>query len=140
MGDVVGRLFREFAITLSVTILISAVVALTLVPMACAKLLKPAAEEHENTFQRISREWFDQVIESYGRALNWVLDRQTFVLLVALGTFVLTGFASCRDPERLLSASGHRCHSGDLGSTAIGILRRDGTAAAGPCQRHSRRS
>ncbi|MBU6456706.1 MAG: MdtB/MuxB family multidrug efflux RND transporter permease subunit [Bradyrhizobium sp.] len=90
MGDVVGRLFREFAITLSVTILISAVVSLTLVPMACAKLLKPKTETHENAFQRYSREGFDKIIEIYGHALNWVLDRQTFVLLIALGTFALT--------------------------------------------------
>jgi len=90
MGDVVGRLFREFAITLSVTILISAVVSLTLVPMACAKLLKPETETHENAFQRYSREGFDWIIAVYGQALNWVLDRQTFVLLIALGTFVLT--------------------------------------------------
>ena len=90
MGDVVGRLFREFAITLSVTILISAVVSLTLVPMACAKLLKPETETHENAFQRYSREGFDRIIEVYGTALNWVLDRQTFVLLIALGTFALT--------------------------------------------------
>jgi multidrug efflux pump len=92
MGDVVGRLFREFAITLSVTILISAVVSLTLVPMACAKLLKPETEMHENAFQRYSREGFDKIIEVYGRALTWVLDRQTFVLLIALGTFALTAY------------------------------------------------
>jgi multidrug efflux pump len=90
MGDVVGRLFREFAITLSVTILISAVVSLTLVPMACAKLLKTKSESHENAFQRYSREGFDWIIEVYGKALSWVLDRQTFVLLIALGTFALT--------------------------------------------------
>src|ERR1700761_4929843 len=90
MGDVVGRLFREFAITLSVTILISAVVSLTLVPMACAKLLKAESTAHENAFQRWSREGFDKVIEIYGHMLNWVLDRQTFVLLIALGTFALT--------------------------------------------------
>jgi multidrug efflux pump len=92
MGDVVGRLFREFAITLSVTILISAVVSLTLVPMACAKLLKPESEAHENAFQRYSREGFDKIIEIYGHALTWVLDRQTFVLLIALGTFALTAY------------------------------------------------
>jgi len=92
MGDVVGRLFREFAITLSVTILISAVVSLTLVPMACAKLLKPESEARENAFQRASREGFDKIIEIYGHALNWVLDRQTFVLLIALGTFALTAY------------------------------------------------
>src|SRR6202040_2484683 len=91
MGDVVGRLFREFAITLSVTILMSAVVSLTLVPMACAKLLKAETEAHENAFQRYSREGFDRIIAIYGHMLNWVLDRQTFVLMIALGTFVLTG-------------------------------------------------
>src|SRR6516164_5537667 len=90
MGDVVGRLFREFAITLAVTILISAVVSLTLVPMACAKLLKPESEEHETAFQRWSRVGFEKVIEIYGTMLDWVLDRQTFVLLIALATFVLT--------------------------------------------------
>ena len=92
MGDVVGRLFREFAITLSVTILISAVVSLTLVPMACAKLLRPESEARENVFQRYSREAFDGIVEVYGHALNWVLDRQTFVLLIALGTFALTAY------------------------------------------------
>src|SRR5205085_7055718 len=60
MGDVVGRLFREFAITLAISILISAVVSLTLVPMACAKLLKAETEAHENAFQRYSREGFDR--------------------------------------------------------------------------------
>jgi multidrug efflux pump len=92
MGDVVGRLFREFAITLSVTILISAVVSLTLVPMACAKLLKAETEAHENAFQRYSREGFYRVIAIYGHMLNWVLDRQTFVLLIALATFGLTAW------------------------------------------------
>jgi multidrug efflux pump len=99
MGDVVGRLFREFAITLSVTILISAVVSLTLVPMACAKLLKPGTEAHENAFQRGSREAFDWIIKMYGHALNWVLDRQTFVLLIALGTFALTAFLYIAIPK-----------------------------------------
>ena len=107
MGDVVGRLFREFAITLSVTILISAVVSLTLVPMACAKLLKAETESHENAFQRYSREGFDRIVAVYGRALNWALDRQNFVLFVALGTFALTallyfvipkGFFPLQDP------------------------------------------
>jgi multidrug efflux pump len=92
MGDVVGRLFREFAITLSVTILISAVVSLTLVPMACAKLLKAESDADENALQRRSREAFDKVIEIYGHMLNWMLDRQTFVLLIALATFGLTAY------------------------------------------------
>ena len=99
MGDVVGRLFREFAITLSVTILISAVVSLTLVPMACAKLLKAETESHENAFQRYSREGFDRIIAVYGHALNWVLDRQTFVLLIALATFALTALLYVMIPK-----------------------------------------
>ena len=90
MGDVVGRLFREFAITLAVTILISAAVSLTLVPTACAKLLRPAAAVRETAAQRRSREWFDRLIAFYGRLLSWVLDRQTATLLVALGTLALT--------------------------------------------------
>ena len=90
MGDVVGRLFREFAITLAVTILISAAVSLTLVPMACAKLLRPAAAVRETAAQRRSREWFERLIAFYGRLLTWVLDRQTATLLVALGTLALT--------------------------------------------------
>ncbi|VIO75070.1 MdtB/MuxB family multidrug efflux RND transporter permease subunit [Bradyrhizobium ivorense] len=92
MGDVVGRLFREFAITLSVTILISAVVSLTLVPMACAKLLRRDTTARENTLQRLSREGFDAVIALYGRMLDWVLDRQPLVLMVALATFGLTAW------------------------------------------------
>ena len=92
MGDVVGRLFREFAITLSVTILISAVVSLTLVPMACAKLLKPETVDEENALQRLSREGFDKIIEIYSHMLRWVLDRQTLTLFIALGTFALTAY------------------------------------------------
>jgi len=92
MGDVVGRLFREFAITLSVTILISAVVSLTLVPMACAKLLRPETDAHENALQRWSRVGFDRIIDIYAVMLRWVLDRQTFVLLIALATFGLTAY------------------------------------------------
>jgi multidrug efflux pump len=88
MQDVVGRLFREFAVTLAVTIIISAVVSLTLVPMMCAKLLKhaPAGHAHqENTG------WFAGLIESYGRRLQWVLDHQRLTLYVAIATLVVTG-------------------------------------------------
>ena len=90
MGDVVGRLFREFAVTLAVTILISAVVSLTLVPMLCAKLLRHPSQE--SVFFRRSQEWFDATIERYGRMLTWVLDHQPLVLLVAIGTLALTIF------------------------------------------------
>ena len=90
MADVVGRLFREFAITLAVTILISAVVSLTLVPMACAKLLRPPSATRESRFQRKSREWFDQLVNGYGNALTWVLERQGATLVVALLTLAIT--------------------------------------------------
>ena len=91
MGDVVGRLFREFAITLAVTILISAVVSLTLVPMLCALLLKQRTEEKEpSDFARRTQAIFDGVMDKYGRLLNWVLDRQFLTLMVALATLVLT--------------------------------------------------
>ncbi len=90
MGDVVGRMFREFALTLAVTILISAAVSLTLVPMACAKLLRTSGETKENRFQRWNREKFDQLVHHYGNGLNWVLDRQPLTLAVAVATLVLT--------------------------------------------------
>jgi multidrug efflux pump len=89
MGDVVGRLFHEFAITLAVTIVISAIVSLTLVPMMCAKLLKPrraaAAEGGEHTVPSYNR-----MQRAYGGALNWVLDRQGLTLLVATATVAVT--------------------------------------------------
>ena len=90
MGDVVGRLFREFAITLAVAILISAFVSLTLTPMMCARLLRHTPEEKQTRFYRVSGRFFDNVIERYGRMLDWVLDRQAATLLVAVGTLVLT--------------------------------------------------
>ncbi len=95
MGDVVGRLFREFAITLSVTILISAVVSLTLVPMMCAKLLRhrPVSEEKHK------QSWFESVIQWYGRRLDWVLDHQSLTLLVAVGTLALTAFLYITIPK-----------------------------------------
>jgi len=90
MGDVVGRLFREFAITLAVSILISAVVSLTLTPMMCARLLRHQPESERSALYRRSQRWFDAVIRRYGEMLNWVLDRQTQTLWVAIGTLVLT--------------------------------------------------
>jgi multidrug efflux pump len=90
MGDVVGRLFREFAVTLAVSILISAVVSLTLTPMMCAKLLRHVPEEEQGWFYHKSGEVFDRVIARYGKMLNWVLDRQGATLLVAIATLALT--------------------------------------------------
>jgi len=90
MGDVVGRLFREFAITLAVSILISAVVSLTLTPMMCAKLLRHTPPAEQGRFYRWSGDLFDRVIARYGVMLDWVLDRQRATLAVAVLTLVLT--------------------------------------------------
>jgi multidrug efflux pump len=90
MGDVVGRLFREFAITLSVTIILSAIVSLTLTPMMCAKLLHHTPEAEEGRFYKASGRFFDRTIELYGESLNWVLDRQGATLIVAVLTMALT--------------------------------------------------
>ena len=92
MPDIVGRLFREFAVTLSVTILMSAVVSLTLTPMMAAKLLKHTPASAKSKFYRKSEEWFDWVIERYGRGVQWVLAHQTLTLLITLATFILTVF------------------------------------------------
>ncbi|MBC7378684.1 MAG: efflux RND transporter permease subunit, partial [Burkholderiaceae bacterium] len=91
MGDVVGRLFREFAVTLAITILISAVVSLTLVPMMAGRWLKPEPPhgEQKGVGGWVQR-FFDRVIERYGGALDWVLARQGLTLMVALGTLVHT--------------------------------------------------
>ncbi|HTJ93157.1 MAG TPA: MdtB/MuxB family multidrug efflux RND transporter permease subunit [Pararobbsia sp.] len=90
MGDVVGRLFHEFAITLAVTIVISAIVSLTLVPMMCGRLLRHSPPKGGRSFEARSRAFFDWVIEQYGRALRVVLDHQGLTLIVALLTVVVT--------------------------------------------------
>ncbi|QBE65239.1 efflux RND transporter permease subunit [Pseudoduganella lutea] len=90
MGDVVGRLFREFAVTLSITILISAVVSLTLVPMMSARWLTSHQDDDPKSFGARVQRFFDRVIHHYDRSLQWVLLRQGLTLLVALGTLVLT--------------------------------------------------
>jgi multidrug efflux pump len=90
MGEVVGRLFREFAITLAVAILISAVVSLTLTPMMCARLLKREEPEKQGRFARTAGALVDGLIARYVVALDWILERQTLTLLVALGTLALT--------------------------------------------------
>ncbi|WP_313438616.1 MdtB/MuxB family multidrug efflux RND transporter permease subunit [Atlantibacter hermannii] len=90
MGDIVGRLFREFAITLAVAILISAIVSLTLTPMMCARMLSHESLRKQNRFSRASERFFDRVIASYGRGLTRVLSHPWLTLGVALGTLALT--------------------------------------------------
>ncbi len=90
MADVVGRLFREFAITLAVSILISLVVSLTLTPMMCARLLKAEHQEAHGRLYYATGRFFDRIIAFYGRTLTWALRHETLTLLVAVATLALT--------------------------------------------------
>jgi multidrug efflux pump len=99
MGDIVGRLFREFAITLSVTILVSAIVSLTLTPMMSARLLRHKPASQQGRMYKASERAFNAVIAFYGRTLEWVLSHQTATLLVAVSTLVLTGYLAWIIPK-----------------------------------------
>jgi Cation/multidrug efflux pump len=101
MGDIVGRLFREFAVTLSVTILLSALISLTLTPMMCSRLLKSESEQKRGRFYEASERVFQRVIEFYGRTLQWVLKREKATLLVTAATLVLTLFLYVIVPKGL---------------------------------------
>ena len=101
MGDVVGRLFREFAVTLAITILISAVVSLTLVPMMSGRWLKSHAEEKPGSMGARIQRGFDKVIHHYDGSLKWVFQHQGLTLLIALGTLVLTALLYILIPKGL---------------------------------------
>ena len=114
MGDVVGRLFREFAVTLSMTIVISAIVSLTLTPMMCARLLRYRRESEQGGFYRWSQTLVDRMIAAYGRTLQWVLNHQPATLTLAIVTLVVTillyvvipkGFFPVQDTGVLLGVS-----------------------------------
>ncbi len=92
MGDIVGRLFREFAGTLAVTILVSAGVSLSLTPMMCAKLLKQAEHGKRGRFYDVTEDYYNRIIAFYGRTVKWVLKHQTATLLVTFATLILTLF------------------------------------------------
>ena len=92
MGDVVGRLFREFAVTLAVTIIVSAVVSLTLTPMMASRILKHDPKAQQSRFYQASERVFERAIAFYGRTLRVVLEFQTVTLLIALATLGLTIF------------------------------------------------
>jgi multidrug efflux pump len=99
MGDIVGRLFREFAVTLAVTILVSAVVSLTLTPMMCAKILKHKPNAQQGWVFRASERGFDAIIALYGKTLTWVLRFQTLTLLVAVATLACTVLLFIKIPK-----------------------------------------
>jgi len=90
MGGVIGRLFSEFAVTLAITIVISGVVSLTLVPMLCARILRAQAERHPSRFERISEGLFNKLLHSYERGLRWVMEHQTVTLVTFMVTLAIT--------------------------------------------------
>jgi multidrug efflux pump len=99
MGDVAGRLFRQFAVTLAVTIVFSAFVSLTLTPMMSARILKHTPVSQQGWFYRKSEKVFEDIIAFYGRTLRWVLGYQTITLLVAVATLLLTVFLYIEVPK-----------------------------------------
>jgi multidrug efflux pump len=101
MGGVIGRLFSEFAVTLAVTIVLSAVVSLTLVPMMCSRILRRKEQRRPSRFERISEGLFDRTLAAYERGLRWVLRHQTLTLLVAAVTIALTAFLYVAIPKGL---------------------------------------
>lgn len=92
MQDIIGRLFREFALTLSVTILISAFVSLTLTPMLCARILRHHKPEETSRFERKAEDFQNRIIDRYGKSLRWVLDHQPLTIIIAIATLLLTCF------------------------------------------------
>src|ERR1700743_2147971 len=102
MTGIVGRLFREFALTLSAAVGVSAIVSLTLTPMMCARLLKEQKEEKQGRFFLATEKFFQNILNGYERSLQWVLARQKFTLLVALATLVATVLLYVFIPKGLL--------------------------------------
>ena len=99
MGGVIGRLFFEFAVTLSIAIVLSAVISLTLVPMLSARMIHVRPEESRSRFDRLSERWFNRLIDFYDRRLTWVLEHQGLTLVVAILTLLLTAFQYVEIPK-----------------------------------------
>ena len=115
MTGVVGRLFSEFAVTLSVSVIVSAVISLTLTPMMCGRLLRPHGEDRPGVISRLFERGFDAMLAGYKSSLEWSLRHQRFMLIIAVGTLVGTGFL-CHRAEGLPAAARYRgdcrCHRG----------------------------
>ncbi len=137
MGDVVGRLFREFAVTLATTIVISAVVSLTLTPMMCSRILRHNPEAEQGRFYRASERVFERLIAFYGRTLKFVLEYQTITLLVALGTLVLTVILYIIIPKGLFPHPGYGRDPGYFAGAPEHFFHGHGSEAAGSGENYS---
>ena len=136
MRDIVGRLFREFAVTLAVTILMSAIISLTLTPMMCAKLLKHRGDKKQSRFYRASERFYERIIAFYGRTLKVRVEVSDHDSAGDGGNFSSDSIFICSRAEGFLPGSGHWSDTGCLGGTADGFLPIDGRAAAGACGSH----
>ncbi len=134
MGDVVGRLFREFAVTLAVTIMLSAVVSLTLTPMMSARILRHEPKEQQGRIYRASERVFENMIAFYGRTLKFVLRFQTITFAGCVGHARIDDFPVHHHPQRLFPDTGHRRHPRHLSGGAGDRLQSDGRKTAGACQ------
>ncbi len=130
MGGIVGRLFREFAITVTVTIAVSAFVSLTLTPMMCALFLRPAESRTRGRLYRLSERMFDGLLSGYRTTLDIALDHHRITLCVFLAGADGDRHAVLLHPERLLPAAGHRPPHWRVGGGAGRVLRRHGQASA----------
>ena len=137
MGDVVGRLFREFAVTLAVTIIISAVVSLTLTPMMASRILKHNPEAQQGRFYKASERVFESMIAFYGRTLKFVLRYQTVTLLVAVATLALTVFLYNYHSQGILPGAGYGRDPGHFAGAADDRFEGHGGEAAGTGERDS---
>ena len=122
MGGIVGRLFREFAVTLSTAILVSMLISLTTTPMMCAHLLKPHKDEKHGPFYRASERFFDGMLNVYRHSLLWVLDNSGLMLVVLLLTIALNVVLIVKIPKGLFPPTGHRGDGGRGAGTAGCIL------------------
>ncbi len=102
MSGIVGRLFREFALTLTFSVAVSALVSLTLTPMMCARLLKPESQEKHGRFYHLSEKYFNDLLNAYDRSLKWVLHHHVFTMIVAAITLVATIWLYILIPKGLL--------------------------------------
>ncbi len=136
MGDVVGRLFREFAVTLAVTIVISAVVSLTLTPMMSARILRHQPKEQQGRFYQASERVFERMIAFYGRTLKFVLRYQTITLFRRPGHADPHGVSVHRDSQGIFPGAGHRRHSGHFAGSRNDFLPGNVGEAAGTRQGH----
>ncbi len=140
MGGVLGRLFREFSVTICVAILISGVVSVTLTPMLCSLFLKkPHKHGEESKFGKVTEQGFDSMLKGYDRALQVVLKHRPATMVTFVAVLVLTGRAVHPRPEGLHSRAGHRSDRGDHRSGAGHVVRQAGRISGRGLEDHRAR-